>query len=140
MPGGILGTRPISLGTVLGAAIFGAGMIMAKACASGILTDMSKGTIFVVIVVVFFIIGAGPGQMIQDVMNGRGSSNLGIASGVNLLKSPLGIAGAVILTLLLLIFVALGVHVISKKIRTNRKLDIDKIEFSMGEKADIFAD
>ena len=134
---GILHNRPISLGTVLGAAIFGMGMVLAKACASGILTDMSKGTVFVVIVVVFFIIGAGPGQMIQDTMNNvHGKSGLGI-KGIGLTKE-LGVAGALVITLLVLIFVALGAHIIAKKVRENNNLNLDKIELYMDEKDDIF--
>jgi len=62
--------RPLGVATIIGALIFGVGMILARACASGSLTDMSTGSLRVAIVLVFFVIGAGPGQMLQPLVYG----------------------------------------------------------------------
>ena len=157
-PGFNFNSRPISLGTIIGSALFGMGMVMAKACASGILTDISTGSVFIIIVLVFFIIGSGPGQLIQDVMNGnashsgltpmkatngnhlgkQGHTGLG-TDGINLLDK-LGIAGGVIITILFLAFLALAAHVVARKVRENKNAKLSKVELSMGETEDIFKD
>jgi len=62
--------RHLGVATIIGALIFGVGMILARACASGSLTDMSTGSLRVAIVLVFFVIGAGPGQMLQPLVYG----------------------------------------------------------------------
>ena len=145
--------RPIGLGTALGAIIFGIGMVMAKACASGSLTDFgSSGIVRVSIVLVFFVIGAGPGQMIQNDMNG---GSLGTGKGVMHtlpvylsgttgatpsadLITPWGLFGAVLLTLTFIATMALVAYLVAKKIRLNRNLKQTDLEIMMGETEDTF--
>ena len=144
--------RPIGLGTVLGAIIFGIGMVMAKACASGSLTDFgSSGIMRVSIVLIFFVIGAGPGQMIQSDMN---SGSFGTGKGVmhtlpaylgNTLGpigkealSPWAIFGAVLITVAFLALLGLVAYLVAKKIRTNRDLKQSDLEVMMGETEDTF--
>ena len=142
--------RPIGLGTALGAIIFGIGMVMAKACASGSLTDFgSSGILRVSIVLIFFVIGAGPGQMIQSDMN---SGALGTGKGVmHTLPAYLGgtgantdhlsawgIFGAVLITITFLGLIALVAYLVAKKIRLNRGVKQSDLEIMMGETEDSF--
>ena len=134
--------RPIGLGTALGAIIFGIGMVMAKACASGSLTDFgSSGILRVSIVLVFFVIGAGPGQMVQDYMVGR-TSELGIAKPTSLVallgSNDWALFGAVLLTLTFLATLGLVAYLVAKKIRLNKGLKQSDLEIAMGETEDSF--
>ena len=159
--------RSLGVATVIGALIFGVGMILARACASGSLTDMSTGSLRVAIVLVFFVIGAGPGQMLQPLVYGGhigGGDYDGIAvwrhdDGIHSLAAYLsdGVAGKAendsltsvgLLSALLISlvgFVAFGLvaWLVARKIREVRKIsdaDFKEIERMMDELPDVYSE
>lgn len=128
--------RPIGLGVAIGALIFGLGMILANGCASGVLTDISQGSIATIIAFVFFVLGAVPGQMLQHTTN---SGSLGIYDGYNLLDKW-GYAPFLIATLVMLIGVSFFGFYISKKIRTKHGRDVQALQEAMNETPDIYSE
>jgi len=160
--------RSLGIATILGATIFGIGMILAKACASGSLTDMSTGSLRVAVVLVFFVIGAGPGQMLQplfyggsnwhDHLNGiavwqKGTDIHSLAAylsgGVhagNASSDTLTATGLLLTVLISLVgFVVLGLiaYVIAKKIREVKNIsnaDFKEIERMMDELPDLYSE
>ena len=160
--------RALGIATILGATIFGIGMILAKACASGSLTDMSTGSLRVAVILVFFVIGAGPGQMLQPIFYGGkywSDHSNGIAvwqKGTDIHSLAAYLSGGVhvgdassdtltstglLLTVLISLvgFVGLGLiaYIIAKKVREVKKIsdaDFKEIERMMDELPDVYSD
>jgi uncharacterized protein len=127
-------SRPIGLGVAVGALIFGFGMILANGCASGVLTDISQGSIATLIAFVFFILGAVPGQMAQNAAN---SGSLGIDEGFNIIDKW-GYTPFLISTLLMLVGVSVFGFYISKNIRHKHKRDLSALQNAMNESPDVY--
>lgn len=104
----------INFQLVVGAFLFGIGMMIAGGCASGTLTDAGEGSIRALIVMFFFGVGGIIGIIAKASFS---ETSLGKMGTRVYLPDTFGYIGAVIVTLLLL----LVLHVITKKYEDIRK-------------------
>ncbi len=91
--------EPIGLGLVVGAVLFGIGMQLGGACASGTLFAVGGGNTLVAVTLLFFIIGATVGALHMPFWS---SDRLNLGSVSLATDTGLGYAGALILQLLVL--------------------------------------
>lgn len=102
---GIPGTQNVyftNLATIIGGIIFGIGMMLAGGCGSGTLADFGEGEGRALIAFVFFVIGAAPGQLARYVFD---RTTLGKVGARVYLPDTFGYFGALVVTLLLLLFI-----------------------------------
>ncbi len=142
------GAKAIGLGTILGALIFGFGMVLAGTSASGSLVNLSNGGIKTGIILVFILLGAGPGQLTQGVM----LDNLGTGGNIYSLPSYLGnttnvppgseslnawgLFAAVLLTLCFLLTIGVIACLVSRKIRNKNNWNQKDLAKKMNETPD----
>ncbi len=142
------GARPIGLGTILGALIFGVGMVLAGSSASSSLANLSSGGIRTGIILVFFLLGAGPGQMTQSVLLDK----LGTGDNIYSLPSYLGntttvppgsetlkvwsIFVALLLTICLLLAIGVIVNLVTHKIKSKNNWKQNNLIIKMNETPD----
>ncbi|WP_217587564.1 YeeE/YedE family protein [Lentibacillus saliphilus] len=97
----------LSIATVIGGFIFGIGMMMAGACASGTLTDMGEGATRAMIVLPFFVLGTAPGELVKYQIL---ESPLGAFSTTMYLPDVFGYVGALLISLLVLLLLYILVN------------------------------
>lgn len=86
-----------NIGTVVGAFIFGVGMIIAGGCASGTLADLGEGEGHAIIAFPMFILGTIPGHYLRAVIDRNPIGKVGVRA---YLPDYFGYFGAILVTLL----------------------------------------
>ncbi|NBJ71096.1 MULTISPECIES: YeeE/YedE family protein [Clostridia] len=104
----------LSIATIVGGFIFGIGMIMAGACASGTLTDIGEGATRAMIVLPFFVLGTAPGELVRYKIH---DSALGEFSTTMYLPHTFGFIGALLVSL----FALLLLYILVNKYEAFRK-------------------
>ena len=113
----IPGTQNVRIGNIsvmLGAFLFGMGMIMAGGCASGTLSDFGEGEGHAWIAFPFFILFAAPGQYFGYVLDNTAIGKIGINVW---LPQYIGYWGAILLTIALLF----GLYMLTKSYENKKK-------------------
>lgn len=121
--------KALSIATILGGFLFGVGMIMSGGCASGTLTDVGEGFGRAAIVLFFFVLGAAPGHWMRyEILE----SPLGKYSTTLYLPDAFGYIGALLLSLLALLFI----YVLVRKYESFRKKEgfYQELEYEEDEK------
>lgn len=129
-------TTPLGIGTIVGGVLFGIGMTLSTGCASGTLSDVGDGIVPAVLVLLFFMIGSVFGVTFY-----------GSSADVTLVKDSslpniLGVAGGIILNVVLLAVVLAGVVVFHKwrAMRGTQILVLDEEEAYLAMDAEISAE
>lgn len=106
--------KPISIQLIVGAFLFGIGMMIAGGCASGTLTDAGEGSVRALLVMFFFGVGGIIGNIARAAFSSTALGKLGVTV---YLPDAFGYIGAVIVSLLLL----LALYVITRRYEDGRK-------------------
>ncbi|MGY3724674.1 hypothetical protein SAMN05421767_11318 [Granulicatella balaenopterae] len=88
-----------NIGTVVGAFIFGIGMIIAGGCASGTLADFGEGEGHAAFAFPFFVLATIPGHYLREVVDRNPIGNIGVRA---YLPDYFGYFGAIIVTIVAL--------------------------------------
>ncbi|SMS15169.1 YeeE/YedE family protein [Levilactobacillus zymae] len=113
----IPGTQNVRIGNlsvIIGAFIFGMGMIMAGGCASGTLSDFGEGEGHAWIALPFFVLFAAPGQYLGYQLDNTAIGKIGINAW---LPEYLGFGGAIAATLVIMLLL----YVITKRYENRKK-------------------
>lgn len=113
----IPGTQNVRIGNlsvILGAFLFGMGMIMAGGCASGTLADVGEGEGHAWIAFPFFVLFAAPGQYLGYQLDNTAIGKIGVNAW---LPEYIGYGGALALTLLLMLLL----YVVAKQYENRKK-------------------
>ncbi|WP_024747354.1 YeeE/YedE family protein [Levilactobacillus namurensis] len=111
---GTQNVRSGNLSVIVGAFLFGMGMIMAGGCASGTLTDFGEGEGHAWMALPFFVLFAAPGQYLGYQLDQSAIGQIGITMW---LPQYLGYGGAIAVTLALMLLL----HVIVKRYENHKK-------------------
>ena len=112
----ITGTQNVhffNIATLLGAFIFGIGMIIAGGCASGTLSDLGEGEARSLIAVIFFIFGSIPGHWLRGIIDRGPLGKVGVQ---HYLPQTFGFFGAFLITAL----ICLGLYYWAKAYQKKR--------------------
>ncbi|MFD1317909.1 YeeE/YedE family protein [Loigolactobacillus zhaoyuanensis] len=96
-----------NIGTVLGGALFGSGMLLAGGCASGTLTDFGEGEGHAIIALPFFILGSPLGLWLSGKLD---NSAIGQVGGSFYLPQYFGYLGSFVFLLVFLIVLYLVIR------------------------------
>lgn len=119
-----------NIGTIIGGALFGSGMMLAGGCASGTLTDFGEGEGHAIIALPFFIIGSPLGLYLSGQLD---NSSIGKIGGNIYLPQYLGYIGS-FLFLLLFLVILFGIVKGYQKHRLNTgRENVAKIQYKSFE-------
>ncbi|MDO5734795.1 MAG: YeeE/YedE family protein [Eubacteriales bacterium] len=120
----ITGTQNVhffNIATMIGAFVFGIGMIIAGGCASGTLSDLGEGEMRSALALPFFILSTIPGHYLRAVIDRSAVGKVGVQ---HYLPQTFGYFGAFVVTLLICFLLYLWVKAYERK----RKLEHTYVE------------
>ncbi|MDT2604305.1 YeeE/YedE family protein [Enterococcus dongliensis] len=120
-----------NIGTIIGGAIFGSGMLLAGGCASGTLTDFGEGEGHAIITLPFFIIGSPLGLWLSGKLD---ASAIGKIGGEYYLPTYFGYIGSFIFLLVFLGILYLVIRAYQKH-RQQAGLAINQTTYAEFEKS-----
>ena len=119
-----------NIGTIIGGAIFGSGMLLAGGCASGTLTDFGEGEGHAIITLPFFIIGSPLGLWLSGKLD---ASTIGKIGGEYYLPTYFGYVGSFIFLLAFLGILYFGIRTYQKH-RQQAGLTVNQTTYTEFEK------
>lgn len=123
----------INISLIVGAFLFGIGMMIAGGCASGTLTDAGEGSVRALIVMLFFGLGGIIGLIVKPAFSATALGKIGTRI---YLPTTFGYIGAVVATLVLLLvlyWVTRKYEDIRKKKGTYQEIDYEADELPIKE-------